>query len=66
MGPELAPLRRAHELLKQGNCVDDVIDELRRLFGLDFVDAMAAVAASVVLTEGGYSVPEEPFARPYV
>ena len=50
MGPELAPLRRAHELLKQGNCVDDVIDELRRLFGLDFVDAMAAVAASVVLT----------------
>ena len=66
MAPELAPLRRAHELLQRGVCVDDVIDELRRMYGLDFVDAMAAVAASVVLKEGGYTVPEEPFARPYV
>jgi hypothetical protein len=66
MGPELASLRCAHDLLKSGNCVDDVIAELRHLFGLDFVDAMAAVAASVALTEGGFSVPEEPFARPYV
>jgi hypothetical protein len=66
MGPELASLRCANDLLQQGNCVDDVIDQLRQLFGLDFVDAMAAVAASVALTEGGFSLPEEPFARPYV
>jgi len=66
MGSELAPLRRANELLKQGNCVDEVIDELRLHFSLSFVDAMAAVAACVVLTESGFKVPDEPFARPYV
>jgi hypothetical protein len=66
MGPELAALRHAQARLRSGSCVDDVIAELRVQFGLDFVDAMAAVAASVVLEEGGFSVPEEPFARPYV
>ena len=66
MQPELAPLRRAQTLLRNGGHVDDVIDELRLLFGLDFVDAMAAVAASVVLDEGGFTVPDEPFARPFV
>jgi hypothetical protein len=66
VGPELASLRCANELLQQGKSADDVIEELRRLFGLDFVDAMAALAASVALTENGFSVPEEPFARPYV
>ena len=66
MGSELAPLRRAHQLMRDGDTVDDVIEDLRRSFGLGFVDAMAAVAACVVLTESGFPVPEEPFARPYV
>jgi hypothetical protein len=66
MTPDLAPLRHARELLQQGRCVDDVMDELRRLFRLDFVDAMAAVAACTALTASGFTVPDEPFARPFV
>jgi hypothetical protein len=64
--PDLAPLRRANELLQHGSCVNETIDELRRDFRLDFVDAMAAVAACVALAQSGFRVPEEPFARPYV
>jgi hypothetical protein len=64
--PDLAPVRRAHELLRSECRVDDIIDELRSRFELDFVGGMAAVAASFLLTEGGLTVPEEPFTRPYV
>jgi hypothetical protein len=66
MTPDLAPLRHARELLQQGSSVGDVMDELWRVFRLDFVDAMAAVAASTALTASGFTVPEEPFARPFV
>ena len=66
MGPELAPLRHAQSMLRAGGRVDEVMAELRVQFSLDFVDAMAAVAASIVLDEGGFTVPEERFARPYV
>jgi hypothetical protein len=66
MHPDLAPLRHAQTMLRTGGRVDDVIEELRALYRLDFVDAMAAVAASIVLNDGGLTVAEEPFARPYV
>lgn len=66
MHDDLAPLRRARDLLVHGDSVDEVITDLRWTFGLPFVDAMAAVAACIVLTEGGMTFAEEPFARPYV
>jgi hypothetical protein len=66
MGSDLAPLRRAHELLDQGTSVDEVIDELRRDFALDYVDAMAAVAACITLDNAGFTIPDESFARPFV
>lgn len=66
MTPDLAPVRHARELLQQGSCVRDVMDELRRVYRLDFVDAMAAVAACTALTASGFTLPEEPFARPFV
>jgi len=52
--------------VRNGARVDDVIEQLGVVFGLDFVDAMAAVAASIVLDQGGLVVPDERFARPYV
>jgi len=66
MEPDLAPLRRAHELLHGGRSVTDVVDDLRWTFKLGFVDAMAAVAACIALSERGVTLPEETFARPYV
>ena len=66
MGPELAPLRFAQAMLRNGVRVNDVIEQLQVVFGLGFVDAMAAVAASIVLDKGGFTIPDERFARPYV
>jgi hypothetical protein len=63
---ELAPVRRAQRLLEAGDPVDDVVDDLRRGFGLSVADAVAAVAAYVALTRSGMDIPEEPFARPFV
>ena len=58
MDEELAPLRRAHELLTRGESVDDIVSEIRMLFGLTYVDALAAVAAVVLLAERGLPVPQ--------
>jgi hypothetical protein len=66
MQSELAPVRRAQHLLQSGSPVDDVVDDLRRGFGLSVVDAIAAVADYVALTRCGTPVAEEPFARPFV
>jgi len=66
MNPDLAPLRHTQDLLRRVLHVDEVMDELRRVFRLDFVDAMAAIAACTALTTSGFTFPEEPFARPYV
>jgi len=63
---ELAPLRRAQELLQRNERAADVVDELRRLFGLDFIGATAAVAAATLLSERGAVISDEPFVRPYV
>jgi hypothetical protein len=57
---DLAPLRRAHELLAAAEPVDDILRNLQMLFGLDYVDAMAAVAAVILLDERGLRVPDEP------
>jgi len=66
MQTELAPVRRAQQLMQAGDPVDDVVDDLRRGFGLSVADAVAAVAAYVALTRSGMAIPEEPFARPFV
>jgi hypothetical protein len=66
MKSDLVPVRHAHDMLRRGTQVDDVMDELRRVFRLDFVDAMAAVAACTALAASGFTFRDEPFARPYV
>jgi hypothetical protein len=63
---ELAPLRRAQELLQRDVPAAKVVDELRLLFGLDFIGATAAVAAATLLSERGAPIPAEPFVRPYM
>lgn len=63
---ELTAIRRAQYLLQSGRPVDDVVDDLRRGFGLSVVDAIAAVADYVALTRAGTPIAEEPFARPFV
>jgi len=64
--PELVPVRRAQQLLRAGASVEEVVDDLRRGFGLSVVDALGAVAEYVALTRGGEPIAEEPFARPFV
>jgi hypothetical protein len=60
MGSEdLAPLRRAQDLLVGDESVDHIITQLELLFGLDYVDALAAVAAVTLLNERGLAVPPE-------
>ncbi|HWS44721.1 MAG TPA: hypothetical protein VN636_02580 [Acidimicrobiia bacterium] len=66
MSQDLAPLRHAHDLLQDNQTVDEIIAQLQVLYDLDFVDAMASVAASVLLLERGLTVPQEPLVRPYV
>ena len=66
MQTELAPVRRAQQLLQAGETVDRVVDDLRRGFGITVAEALASVAEYVALMKGGKTVPEEPFARPYV
>jgi|tagenome__1003787_1003787.scaffolds.fasta_scaffold19163115_2 hypothetical protein len=56
---DLAPLRRAHERFVNGDSADDIISELQMLFGLDFVTAMAALSAAVLLHDRGLAIPEE-------
>lgn len=62
---ELAPLRRVQDLLRSGLSSNEVVEDLRRHFGLDFVHAVASLAAVTLLIGGGLDIPEEPFARPF-
>jgi hypothetical protein len=59
MREDLAPLRRAHELLVADKVVDEIVSELRTFYGLTYVDAIAAVAAAVLLSERGIAIPQE-------
>ena len=61
---ELAPLRRVQDLLRLGQSSNAVVEDLRRHYGLDFVHAVASLAAATLLIEGGLGIPEEPFLRP--
>ena len=63
---ELAPLRRARDLLQQNLSADEIVDQLQSVLGLDYVGAIAAVAAGSLLNDRGLAVTEEPFARPFV
>jgi hypothetical protein len=63
---ELAPLRRAQELLQRDEPAAKVVQELQQLFGLDFIGATAAVAAATLLSERGALISAEPFVRPYM
>ena len=62
---ELAPLRRAQGLLRCGKSSNEVVEDLRRQYGLDFVHAVASLAAATLLIDGGLGFPEEPFVRPF-
>ena len=53
MSTDLAPMRRAEELLARDESVDSILSELQMLFGCSYVDAMAAVAAVILLSENG-------------
>ena len=55
----LAPLRRVEDLLTRQESVDAIVGELQLLFGLQLVDAMAAVSAVLLLSERGVSVASE-------
>jgi hypothetical protein len=59
MQEDLAPLRRAHELLVADRFVDEIVEELRIFYGLSYVDAIAAIAAAVLLSERGIAIPRE-------
>ena len=59
MREDLAPLRRAHELLIATKSLDEIVEELRVFYGLSRVDAIAAVAATVLLSERGIAIPQE-------
>jgi hypothetical protein len=63
---ELAPLRRAQQLLRTTVSAEEIISDLAHGFGLCFADAMAALAAASLLSTRGLVVAEEPIARPYV
>lgn len=56
---DLAPMRRVEELLAAGRSLDEILLEIEMLFGLDFVDAMAVVAAVTLVNERGLPVPAE-------
>ena len=56
---DLAPMRRVEELLAAGRTLDEVLLEVEMLFGLDFVDAMSAVAAVTLVNERGLPIPAE-------
>ena len=56
---DLAPMRRVEELLEAGRSLDEILLEIEMLFGLDFVDAMSAVAAVTLVNERGLPVPAE-------
>lgn len=62
---ELAPLRRVQDLLRCGTSANEVVEDLRRHYGLDYVHAIASLAAVTLLIRGGLNIPEEPFTRPF-
>ena len=66
MDSEVALVRRAQQLLQAGTLVDEVVDDLRRSFGLSVIDAIAVISEYVSLTNRGARIAEEPFARPFV
>jgi hypothetical protein len=57
MTDDLAPLRRASDLLNLGDTVDAIVAKLQETFGLPAVDARAAVATVVLLDERGRTCP---------
>ena len=62
---ELAALRRVQGLLRCGRSSNEVVEDLRRQYGLDFVYAVASLAAATLLIDSGFGIPEEPFVRPF-
>jgi hypothetical protein len=66
MDPELVPMRHAQELMQSGKPTDEIVTDLQRQFGLDFVGALAAVTTAALLIGRNVPIAEQPFARPYV
>jgi hypothetical protein len=52
-------------LIRATQPLDGIVEDLRRSFDIDFIDAMASVAAGVVLLRAGL-LHEEQMVRPYI
>lgn len=61
----LATVRRAQVLLRTAQPLDGIVEDLRRSFDISFVDAMASIAAAILLLDTG-SFHEEQMVRPYI
>jgi hypothetical protein len=61
----LTTVRRAQTLLTTTQPLDGIVEDLRRSFDIDFIDAMASVAAGVLLLRAGL-LHEEQMVRPYM
>ena len=59
MNRTLAPLRRAQWLCSRTTHIEEILFELQVLYGLDSIDAHAAVTAVVFLNEHRVDIPVE-------
>jgi hypothetical protein len=66
MHDDLVPVQRAQELLGRRRSSEEIVEELRLMFGLDMTAATAAAAAAFLLVERGVMLPRDEFVRPYV
>ena len=59
MNCTLAPLRRTQWLCSRHTHIEEILFELQVLYGLDSIDAHAAIAAVALLNERRLDIPAE-------
>jgi hypothetical protein len=57
MRHDFTPLIRAEELRAKACSPDVIVEDLQLVFGLDRVDAFAALAAAILVTDRGLKIP---------